>query len=85
MTSNHITPDHIAPFATAVAWTSDAHRQANAEEASLCEFWQTWCEREGLDCRSADEMDEQDMTPEQRKVVAAFTVLWDAWVSGVPH
>lgn len=41
-------------------------------EGALTDLWEAWCKREGLECRSADEMDDR-----QRAFVDAFIVMWD--------
>ena len=45
----------------------------------LAAFWSVWCEEEGLECMSADEMPHYpDITREQDIVIANFRQLWDS-------
>lgn len=56
---------------------SESESSLRHHEQALCDLWGDWCAREGLECRSADEMDRSVMTDEQRAFTDAFIVMWD--------
>jgi hypothetical protein len=45
---------------------------------AMCSQWTAWCAAQGLECRSADEMDLSVMNDEQRRYTHAFIVRWEA-------
>ena len=49
-------------------------------EQSLCALWESWCAAEGLECRSADEMDRRGMDDRQCAFTDAFITIWNTVV-----
>jgi hypothetical protein len=52
-------------------------------EDTLCDEWQQWCELHGLECLSADEMEYEDLSEEQRTYVHNFIMSWIEAMGGI--
>lgn len=49
----------------------------DAIENALTDEWKEWCESQGLQCISADEMEHDDLSVEQRRYVSDFIMRWE--------
>ena len=50
-------------------------------ENALCDEWQQWCESQGLECLSADEMPYDDLSQEQRRYIHSFIMRWESMLT----